>query len=287
MRWHRSPSSPAAAGVLLCGAVALVSLPIPQTFGTFTAAIANSENTASTAPAFTCANGVLSGPASDLILAYRLDDPAGSTSAPDYSGRGISGNYQGAMGSTTSTPAACPADGPTAAYTLNGSTSFVTETTPFPSTNLFTLELWFKTTVAAGKLIGFGSAPTGLSPSNDRHLYLSPAGNLVFGVYPGSPVTIQSPRTYTDGLWHLADATLSPAGMALYIDGALVAANSAITTGAVYTGYWRIGYDQVGTTWPSRPASPFFTGQLRYAAVYSVALTSTQIAGHYMIGRPG
>ncbi|MCZ2403438.1 hypothetical protein IV498_09645 [Paenarthrobacter sp. Z7-10] len=66
---------------------------------------------------------------------------------------------------------------------------------------VITLEIWFKTTVAGGKLIDFDNTQTGLSASYDRHLYMTDTGRIVFGVYPGAAKTIAGPLAYNDGAW--------------------------------------------------------------------------------------
>ena len=52
------------------------------------------------------------------------------------------------------------------------------------------------------------------------------AGKIWFGVYNGGNDTISSPASYNDGSWHMAAATISAAGMALYVDGVLRGTNS-------------------------------------------------------------
>ena len=90
--------------------------------------------------------------------------------------------------------------------------------------NVFSIGAWFKTpTSNGGKIVGFGSSQTGNSGSYDRQIYLDNSGHVVFGVYNHNTVaTIRSTGTYRDGNWHQVVATLSGAGMALYVDGALV-----------------------------------------------------------------
>jgi hypothetical protein len=48
-------------------------------------------------------------------------------------------------------------------------------------------------------------------------------GRLLFGVNPGTKVTLSSAAGLNNGQWHQVVATQGPAGMALYIDGARVA----------------------------------------------------------------
>ena len=65
-----------------------------------------------------------------------------------------------------------------------------------------------------------------------------------------------TPSAHNDGAWHLATGTFSPGtGLAFYVDGALVGTNTQTTAAETNTGYWRIGYDSLGS-WPNQPASP-------------------------------
>lgn len=124
---------------------------------------------------------------------------------------------------------------------------------------MFTIEVWFKTAVAGGKLLGFAGSPTGQSTTYDRHLFLNNTGNLVFGVYPGAVKVVVSPKTYTDNTWHHAAATLSAGGMQLYVDGAQVAADTNTTTAQAFTGYWRAGYDNLTSWGTNTPTNFYFT----------------------------
>jgi hypothetical protein len=168
------------------------------------------------------------------------------------------------------------------AYSFNGSTQYVTTANSYTNPNNFTVSVWFKTTsVTGGKLIGFGVAQTGSSGQYDRHLYMNNAGQLYFGVYPGTVKTINSSASYNDDKWHLATATLSSAGMILYADGAQIAADPATTTGENYTGYWRIGFDN-NNAWTSQPSSFYFAGSLDDAIIYNRALTAAEITQLYI-----
>lgn len=48
---------------------------------------------------------------------------------------------------------------------------------------------------------------------------------------------------------------------------------------------WRIGYDNIANWGPDTPTNFFFTGTMRFAAVYTVALTDSQVAAHAAAGR--
>lgn len=106
-------------------------------------------------------------------------------------------------------------------------------------------------------------------------------GTLNGGAYQ----TLTSPSAVTDGKWHYVAATMSSsAGMTLYVDGKTVASNAAYTAASSYSGYWRIGYDNLNG-WPGAPSDYYFTGSLRYVAAYTSALTAAQIANHYAAGQ--
>ena len=107
-------------------------------------------------------------------LYWRLDEASGTT-ANDLSGNGNNGLYNsgdtlGVSGAITD--GSSPAD---TAITTDGNDDGVmvaTSATPSPST--FSIEAWFKTTNANGKIIGFGnsSSPTG-SGNYDKHIYFN------------------------------------------------------------------------------------------------------------------
>ncbi|KIQ05758.1 LamG domain-containing protein [Curtobacterium poinsettiae] len=271
--------------VLLVVALAVVVLlnQFAPTRSAFSARVTNSTNTAATAPYFTC-TGAVGADTANALFAYRLTEASGSKTATDWSGRGSNGTYQGTMTATTPSPNACPRDSGSA-YALNGSTSYVSTPRSVANPTTFSEEVWFRTTVAGGMLIGFGSSQTGASSQHDRKLYLTTTGQLAFGTYTGSATQVlTSPRSYTDGSWHHVVTTMSPTnGMRLSVDGKLVASNAAFTTAENFTGYFRIGYDVV-SGWPGASSNPYFTGSMRYAAVYSTELTASQIAAHAAAG---
>ena len=167
---------------------------------------------------------------------------------------------------------------PNSAYLFNGSSQFITTTKQYVNPVNFTIAVWFKTnTSTGGKLIGFGNNQTGTSVIYDRHIYMNNAGLIYFGVYPGTWVTINSALPYNDNIWHLATASFSAAtGMALYVDGALVASNASTTTTEATTGYWKIGFDNLNG-WPSKPTSNYFAGSLDDAVIYDRVLTAPEI----------
>lgn len=275
----RRPLGHAAAMVLtaLAVAVAGIGAATPADAATpFRGTTSNTADSWSAAPYFTCAAAVI---ADSPFFFYPLNDTNAST-VTDASGNNRNGTFNGNVTRKVTGP--CPRDG--SAVTLSGTNGWVSTSTSTTGPNVFSLEIWFKTTsTAGGELIGFGNQ-SGASSTNDRHLFLTNSGKLVFGVYPGSTMkTIVSPKSYNDGTWHLADSTLSSGGMRLYVDGALVAGDSTTTTGEAYSGYWHIGYNTL-TGWPNSPSSEYLGATIADAAVYTTALTSSQIAAHYAAG---
>jgi len=233
---------------------------------------------------FTCSTAVTDlGP----WLYWRFDENNATGNAADSSGNGRSGTYTG--GITARAAQACSRDTGTA-VTLNGSTGYVysnatSQPTATAGPNTFTVQIWFRTTTnRGGKLIGFGLARTGASNQYDRHLYMTDAGKIVFGVYPGGFQSLTSTASYNDGAWHQAVGQVGPAGMKLYVDGDELAANAAVTSAEPYSGWWRVGYDNLAG-WPNAPTSSFFAGTVDDAVVWNKALTAAQVLAAYRSGR--
>jgi hypothetical protein len=268
----------ALAGVSALIAAAGVVVPAAPAYSSFTHAIGSPTSGFAALSAYPrLAPTALDSP----YLLYRFNEVSG-TSAIDGSGNGRTGTLRG----TSTWVAGSCALNSSPALTLNGTSGYVSTPTAVAGPNVFTIEIWFRTTTTSGgRLIGFGNLQTGASTSFDRHIYMTNAGRLIFGVRPGTPRrTVTSTASYNDGAWHLVTATLSSAGMRLYVDGVLVASSSAATTAQSGTGYWRIGYGTL-SGWRSAPTSAFFGGTVDNAAVYTTALTATQVAAHYAAGR--
>ncbi len=145
----------------------------------------------------------------------------------------------------------------------------------------FTAETWIKTTTTSGgKILGFGNQSTASSTSYDRHIYMDGTGHLIFGVYPNAAKTVATGDSYNDGQWHQVVASLSSDGMALWVDG-IEQASSSTNSAQDYTGYWRIGGDNLNG-WPSTNGTQNdFTGQIDDTSIYPTALTAAQIRDHF------
>ncbi|MFW8745054.1 LamG domain-containing protein [Mesorhizobium japonicum] len=270
-----------AIALALLGALAFSAV-TPLTASAYVAKITNSVNTGATASYFSCSAAEAADKA-NAYFQYYLNEASGALTAVDSSNSVNTGTYRGSMTTSTATPIACPRDSG-GAYSLNGTTSYVSTSRIYTNPTSFSIEAWFKTTVAAGKLVGWGNARTGASSSFDRHLYIETTGKLDFGTYSGATQVVTSPAAVNDGKWHHAVGTLSAStGMRLYLDGSLVASNASYTAAENDTGYWRVGYDSL-SGWPNS-GSGYFSGQLRYAAAYSIVLSQTQVQNHFAAGR--
>jgi PKD repeat protein len=149
----------------------------------------------------------------------------------------------------------------------------------------FSVEAWVRTTsTKGGKIVGFGNSRTALSTKYDRHIYMDNQGRITFGVHNGSIQRITSGTGFNNGAWHHVVGTLGPQGMTLHVDGKQISRKATVTSAGSYLGYWRLGGDKLGS-WPAAGSSLYFSGTIDDVAVYSRALTGTQIADHAARGR--
>ncbi|MEW9534407.1 LamG-like jellyroll fold domain-containing protein [Microbispora sp. NPDC049125] len=245
---------------------------------------ANAVGSGTSDPVTIAADGASSA-YSDAVLGdnpasyWRLGESSGTT-AYDYSGfTDVSEN----AGVTHGAPGAINGDAD-AGSTFNGSaTGFAVTQSRVPVTTSFTAEAWVKTTsTSGGKIVGYGGSATGNSSSYDRHVYMDNAGRIWFGVYPGGVRTVNSAPGFNDGQWHHVVASLSEtAGMALYVDGRKVGQAPGTTSAQVYSGYWRIGGDNLNG-WPNQPSSAYLNGDIDEVAIYPAALSYDKVLDHYV-----
>jgi PKD repeat protein len=211
---------------------------------------------------------------------WPLDEPSRGTA---YDNAGITDLGVGS-GVTVKAAGALLGDTDTA-YTFGGSTNgsgTAYSQTAGAAPNTFTAEAWFKTTDRkGGKILGFGNSRTGQSSTYDRHVYLDGNGRVVFGVDMNLKRTVSTTTAYNDGKWHQVAASLSSAGMALYLDGKLVGSRTDTTTGTAYNAYFRVGGDR------SWSGDGWFSGQIDEVALYPTALPADRVANHYSLGSTG
>lgn len=221
----------------------------------------------------------------DPTLYWRLGEAASATTAADSGMNKSTGTYTGSTSILVKGQSGALSGVSNTAVrwapTTGTTTVRLAGTKQYPNPQIFSVEAWFKTTTSAGgKIVGFGDSNSGLSSSNDRHIYMSPNGRLSFGVYNNAQAVISTQTAYNDGQWHHVVGELSGSGMAFYVDGAVVGTD-ANSVAQNYNGYWRVGND---TGWAGATT---FTGTIDEVAVYSAALTPAQISQHYQLGAFG
>nr|WP_255465860.1 PKD domain-containing protein [Cellulomonas sp. APG4] len=213
----------------------------------------------------------------DTPLAYwRLDETSGTVAQDAATGQAV-GTYQAGVTQGEAT-ALVGVTGTSARF--DGSNDQVVATSSMPGPTTYAAEAWFRTTTTrGGKIFGFGNASSGLSSSYDRHVYMTNDGRLVFGAYTGVENRVTSPAAYNDGQWHHVVAQQGPAGMELFVDGALVGSDPQ-TGSQAYTGYWRVGGDRV---WGGASSS-HLAGWIDEFALYAGPLSAQRIAQHHAAG---
>jgi PKD repeat protein len=213
---------------------------------------------------------------------WRLGEPSGTI----YDWAGTNDGTL-AAGTTRNQAGAINGDAD-AAVSFNGTDSGRMSTkTAQAGPQVYSVEAWFKTTTTTGgKIVGFGTSATGNSGSYDRHLYLDNSGKLLFGNYAGAIKTVATTKSYNDGQWHQAVGTLGPDGMTLYVDGAKIATDPTTKSAQSYTGYWRVGGDNLAS-WTNQPSSANFNGTIDEVSVYPQVLTDAQVLAQYQASGQG
>jgi signal peptidase I len=262
----------AGAGTLVLAlAVALLAAggaTAPARAAAFQATDASATSVFRAAPSFGCS---LLDLAANPVFAWALDGSTGNSVA-DPSGNGRVGSVHGNASFGAAGP--CGSD---SAMTVSGTPAWVSTAADVEASSSLTVEIWFRAADSAGgRLIGLSGKASGLSAVSDRTLFVTDSGQVAFGLAGGRVIT--SATGLADGQWHLADATVSPSGIRLFVDGSPVAADpSAAPSDA--DGYWRVGYDTLaGLSGVTRAA---FTGDLADASVFPRSLPDAQIAAHY------
>jgi hypothetical protein len=202
---------------------------------------------------------------------YRLNESSGTTAA-DSSGNGVNGTY---AGSGVTYSVAGPPGITDTAVTFNGSTGKMTGAAPsnfpFPGNTTFTMEVWVKIPVS------FTSATIVQSDGNNW-IALTSGGKIECGYFNAGSQVEDSPLSYNDNKWHLADCNLvnNSAVITLYVDGASVASGTKGGSANNSTNFF----------WGANNTSTFFAGSESQAALYAPALSSGRVAAHFAAGSP-
>jgi hypothetical protein len=203
-------------------------------------------------------------------------------SLPDVSGNNNLGTPMG--GVTPSDDGPFPSDGAMYFDGASDGTSWVetaTHNAALPAS--FTMAAWFRMpsgSSGGGGILTLDTTQTGGGSSHDPLLWMDNSGKIVAGTYPTANQAATSPAAYNDGHWHFAVATVSSAGLKLYIDGNLVVTNASGTAGGTQGGYWLIGQGDEGN-WSDPPTDKYWTGELAHVAYFASALTASQVSTLY------
>jgi hypothetical protein len=225
---------------------------------------------------------------------WRLGEASGTTAYDHVA----TTNLTESAGITRGTGGAVSGD---AAITANGTTTGLAATSATVSTpgDAFSVEAWVKTTSTAGGVVAqYGrTLPAANVADTDRALYVDAAGRVSFGLSARGAdrlttyTTVSSGAAVNDGQWHHLVATVGAGGTTLYVDGAQVAANPAMTRANTRVGpaYWMVGSGTLTTaatattpasSVPNAPSSSSLAGAIDEVAVYPAVLTADQVAAH-------
>lgn len=292
-------------GASLVGAALATQMPLTSS-ASFTHSEDLGGNIMATRPA--CASGQLYASAvlaenPSFLWRFGETTPPAVTTVGDSSSNGIDGTVDGTgigFGPTATGLIECD-DTYAADFPGGGSTDFIVAPTAVPNPDTFTLSAWVKTNSSQGGwILGMGSARWGSSTNRDRVLYLRPNGQPEFSVGIGPRTVIEGPNPINDDTAHLLVATLGPAGMVLYVDGQVVAADNSVTSGASYSGneptdpppattptpdgmgYWRVGYDSTAGFGATSPSEDQLHATIDTVAVWqNRALTPAEVSDLY------
>jgi hypothetical protein len=222
-------------------------------------------------------------PTTSAISQWRLGEASGTSMVDSVTSVPNNGTY---VNAPTFGVTGAIANDANKAVLYNGTNQYSTVTREIAGD--FSIELWVKSSQSfIGPLFGQPSCSqwwqgAGLVDADasggfqDFGLSMC-AGKIVAGV--GVPeISVVSPSTYNDNQWHYVvfTRTQSTGGLALYVDGSLVASGTANTN--------PVNASAVMTFGRLAPGSNYFAGVLDEVAVYTSALTSTNVTDHYQLG---
>jgi hypothetical protein len=212
------------------------------------------------------------------IAYYRLDETSG-TSAADNSGHGFTGSYAGTV---TYGVVGTTGDGDTAVG-LPGATGSYVASPSLTVGSSFSLEGWVDPAnfVATGQIgeVLFATSSNGNSVLG--YVPASVGGALAskFVVRMGGTANFATTHTYAAGHWYHVVYTWNGTTQCIYVNGVLDASGGATATSAkpAWAGKTFAGEDVLAAASSPNPLK----GGVDDIAVYSSALTATQVQSHY------
>jgi hypothetical protein len=210
--------------------------------------------------------------ASSPVLYWPLNDPANPGAASELIANNL-GQFYGGVTFGVTDPWGQPG-----AVNFDGSTGEIVASNPYSQPTAWAIECLYRTSVTPpGGMVEHNSSAPGVAPSGTYTptLYLL-NGQILRGYSFGGTGQVATDTINTnDGNWHHAvfsfDGSLT---LSLYRDGRLV--NSATNGGS--TGgsrYWRIAHTYFG--------GGYYSGDIAHVAIYSRALSASEIATHYSV----
>jgi RHS repeat-associated protein len=234
---------------------------------TIRVSLSNAFSSVSTTSSAVTPTGTLSTYASTVetstpqpIFYYRLSDTV-ATVAADSSGYGQAGTY---VGTPTMGVAGALANDPDVAVTFtSGYVSYSGTNIPIGNSGR-SVELWLKTTSTAGnqQLMGWGTG----DPRADFDIRFDGGTQIRINTWASNPV-INLPYSLANGQWHQVVLTFDGTNLVVYVDGNPAGTNPV---GALATNRTSVS---IGSN---------FQGTLDEVAVYSGALSSTQVNTHFL-----
>jgi hypothetical protein len=212
---------------------------------------------------------------------WTLEDASGSTTCVDSGSTAHTLTVTAASTTLGGTPT-IPGDSPNTAAVLSSATTNLYESAAAYTAQVtpLSMEAWIKTTIA-GSGGTYGSTSPFVAFSNGNGYYAPTlgisGGKVVAYTYTGGAQTITSSVTVNDGNWHHIVLTITSANAGtLYVDGVSSGTNASFG-GQSFNGDWYIG----GAN--SFPGDGF-SGTVAHVAIYTTALSATQVSDHYNTG---
>ena len=178
---------------------------------------------------------------------------------------------------STAGPIQCSTGAAQYATTFGGAAYVTTPNKSKPATT--SVVAWIKTS-HVGPIIAATDNGTG---GTDLYMYVGSDHKLHWATYKTAAATINavvSPSTVNTNKWTMVVGTIGPKGMALYLNGNMVASGPDTTPRGYATDKWVIG-KWLGGTWGSVPGTTKFNGSLSNVAVIPSTLSAKQVRSLY------
>jgi hypothetical protein len=217
----------------------------------------------------------------DSPLAYwRLDEPAGATTALDSSGHGVNGTYKGTVSHAV---AGAIVNDPDTATFFDGNTGYVDvgAVFAFAGAAAFSLEAWAQPVLDANYHGLLSRCDNSSGPQDGYLMFIEPQSRPYYDyeriLTPGTQNISESNFTATSGAWAHVVATFDGSTIVLYVNGKVENTTAGTVSLPTATSDFVLAAESGGTD------SPWW-GALDEVAVYDHALSGARVAEHYKVG---